>query len=123
MLTVNAPATRGKAQRQPGERMPADAEERRAGQRNQHQIAGIRGDARQDAHERQDVRQRPARRDDHQLANQRLDQARFLGHADADHGDDHQARRRVKPMKFGMSDVVDEANAVRRQQAPCDGGR
>ena len=52
---------RGETQGQPGERVPADAEEGDAGQRNQDQVAGVGGDARQDADERQDVGQRPAR--------------------------------------------------------------
>ena len=68
--------------------MAADAEEGGARQRNQHQVAGVRRDARQDADERQDVGQRIGRRDQHQLADQRLDQAGLLGHADAHHGDD-----------------------------------
>ena len=95
----------GEAQRQAGEGMAADAEEGDARQRNQDQIAGIRRDARHDADERQDVGQRPARRHDDQLADQRLHQAGFLGHAGADHGDDHEPDR-------------GEAHEVRDQ--PCD---
>ena len=46
MFTVNALGDRGESQSQPGEGMPTDAQEGRACQRNQDQIAGIRGDAR-----------------------------------------------------------------------------
>ena len=85
---------RGKTGGQPGQRMTPNAEEGRACQRNQDQVTGIRGDARQDADEHQDVAERPPRRDGHQLSNQRVDQARLLGHADAQHGDDDQPHGR-----------------------------
>ena len=45
----------GEAEREAGERMPADGKEGDAGERDQHQVAGIGRDAREDADERQDV--------------------------------------------------------------------
>ena len=111
----------GEAQGQAGERMAADAQERRACQRNQDQVAGVRRDARHDAHERQDVGQRPGRGDHDQLANQRLHQAGLLGHAGSHHGHDHEPDRgeahEVRDQPF-----VHEANSVGRQQT-LRGGR
>ena len=62
----------GKPQSQAGEGMAAHTEEGGACQRNQDQIAGIRRDARHDAHERHDVGQRIGWRDQDQFANQRF---------------------------------------------------
>lgn len=59
----------GKSQSQAGEGMAAHANEGGACQRNQDQIAGVRRDARHDAHERHDVSQGAGRRDQHQFAN------------------------------------------------------
>jgi hypothetical protein len=80
-------------QREAGQRMAPNTDERGPGQRDQHQVAGIGRDAGNDADESQDPGQRPGRRDDHQLADQRLDQPGLLGHTDPDHRDDDHADR------------------------------
>ena len=108
---------RGKAGGQSRERMPADAQECDARQRNQHEIAGVRRDARQNAHEDQDVGDGPTGRDRHQLANERLDQSGLLGHADADHRHDDQPHRR-EAHEARNDRAVDEAEAFRGEQAP-----
>ena len=68
----------GKAERQAGERMTPDRQIGDAGERDQDQIARIRSDARQDTDKGQDIGQRPCRRHDDELADQRRDQAQIL---------------------------------------------
>ena len=113
MLTVKAPATAAKPSARPASGWRPTLEKGDAGERDQHQIAGIGGDAREDADEGQDVGQRPGRRDEHELADQRVDEARFLGDAGADHRHDHQAdggeAHEVRDQRR-----VHEADAVRR---------
>ena len=109
-------------QRQAGQGIAPDRKVGDAGERDQNQIARIRRDARQDAHKGQDIGQRPGRRDDHELPDQRRDEAGFLGDAGADHGDDHQ------PDGGEAHEVWDqrrihEANAVRGHQASDRRGR
>ena len=60
MLTVNAPATAAKPSARPASGWRPTLRKATPGQRNQDQIAGVGGDARQDADEGQDVGQRPA---------------------------------------------------------------
>src|SRR5690606_36191607 len=93
-----------------------EAEERGRGERNQHEVAGIRSDARDDPDEYQDIGHRLARRDQHELVDQRADQPRLLGDADAEHRDDDHADRRE------AHEILDdarehEAEAVGRHQA------
>jgi len=57
MLTENAALTRAERGGDARQRMAAHADERGRGQRDQHEVAGVRGDARDDPDEDDDVRQ------------------------------------------------------------------
>jgi len=74
-----------KRRRQPGQRMPSEAEEGSGSERDQDQVAGIGSDARQHPYGHQDSGHRLARRYDHDLLDQGVDQAGLLGQPDADH--------------------------------------
>ncbi|MGX1400493.1 hypothetical protein AB7M70_009902 [Bradyrhizobium japonicum] len=112
----------GKSHSEPGERMPANAQEGGAGQRDQHHIAGVCGNAGQDADERDDVNECPTRRDGHEFSDQRVDQAGFLGDADAHHGDDQQPNR-GETHEVWHEPGVNMTNSIRRQQAIGGRGR
>ncbi|MEI2702811.1 MAG: hypothetical protein V9E83_10470 [Baekduia sp.] len=73
--------------------MSADAVERGGAERYQHEIARVRGDARNDAQQHDDVRQRRFGGDGDELAYQRPDQPGHLGEADADHHDQDDPHR------------------------------
>ncbi len=122
MLTRNAAATAAKAAASPASGCRPDGDEGGARERDQDQVAGIGGDAREDADEHQHVGQCMPRRDRHQLADQRLDEARLFGHADPDHRDDDDADC------IEVHEVLHEAgehepDAVHGQQAAGGGGR
>ena len=111
-----------KAKREAGERIASDGQIGDAGERDQDQIAGIGGDAGDDADEGQDIGQRPVRRYDDELADQRGDQAGFLRHAGADHRGDHEPDR-GEAHEVRDQRRVHEADAVGVQQAADLGGR
>ena len=110
----------GKSQGQSGKRMATDAQQGRACQWNQDQIAGIRRDAGEDADKRQNVSQSPVRGHGNELADQRIDQTSLLGHAHADHGDDQQTNS-TEAQEVRHQPGVDVANAIDRQQTICGG--
>jgi hypothetical protein len=109
-------ADRAEAGRDPGQRVAPDAQERGRRQRDQHEVAGVGGDARHDPDEHDDVRQRGRRRDRHELADQAADQARELGDADADHRhEDHADGGEAEEVRHERREH--EADAVAGQQA------
>ncbi len=110
----------GEPQGQAGEGMAVHAQEGRACQWNQDEVAGVRRDARHDAHERHDVGQRPGRGDQDQLADQRLHQAGLLRDAGSHHGDDHEPHR-GEAHEIRDQPLVHEADPVCRQQTPRGG--
>ncbi len=113
---------RGKAERQAGQRIASDGEEGDAREREQDQIAGVGGDAREDADEGEDVAERPGRGHRHELADQCGDQARGLRDTGADHRRDHQADR-GEAHEIRDQRLVHEADAVRVEQIADAGGR
>ena len=121
MFTLNAPATAANPTASPASGCRPTLRKAAPAKRDQHHIAGIGGDARQNADECDDVNQCPARRDGHELSDQRIHQAGFLGHADAHHGDDQQADC-GETQEIRHEPGVDVANSVCRQQAVGDGG-
>ena len=62
-LTPKAGADAREAGRQPGQRMAPDAHEGGGAERDEDQVAGVGGDAREDADEHDDERQQPRGRD------------------------------------------------------------
>ncbi len=112
----------GERRRQSRDRMAAQAQEGGRAQRDQHQVAGVGGDARQHAHRHDDEGDRPARRHDDDLADQRVDQAGLFRQTHAHHGDqDHADRGEAQEVSDRRCD--DEAESLHRQQAVDDRGR
>ena len=101
-----------------GERMPADAQEGRGPERDEHEIAGVGGDARDDAEEHDDVGERRGRRRRDELADQCRDEAGALRDAHADHHDEDDPHR-GEAHEVGHERREQVADAVDRQQ-PLD---
>ncbi|MBB4228859.1 hypothetical protein GGD56_002701 [Rhizobium mongolense] len=115
MFTVNAPGDGGKAQGE--KRVAPDSEICDARERNKDEIASVRRNAGDDAHESKDVGQRPARGYNHQFPNQRRHKPGFLGDASANHRGYHQSDR-GEAHEIRDERLVHEADAVGVQQAP-----
>jgi hypothetical protein len=106
----------GERRRDPGQRIAPDALERDRPERDQHEVAGIGGDARDHAEQDDDEGQRAARGHGDEPPDQRPDEPGRLGQPDADHHHQDDRHRRE------VAEVVDErgeqvAHAVDRQQA------
>ena len=82
-----------KAGCQPGDRVPPDGQEGRRAQRDQDQVACIRGDARQHADEDDEVGNQGTRGDLDQLADQGSHQPGDFSRARAHHGDERDGQR------------------------------
>ncbi len=78
----------GEGRRHAGERIAADAVERSCAERDQHQVAGVRGDARDHAEADDEVGQCARRGDGDQLADQRGNEPRHLRNPHTDHHDE-----------------------------------
>ena len=104
------------------DRMPAQTEECGGSQRDQNQVAGVGRDAGEHAHRHDDEGDRPAGCHDHDLADQRVDQAGLFREADADHGNENYADR-GKPQEVPHDRRDDEADTLRREQAVDDSRR
>ncbi len=103
----------GERSRHPGERVAPDALERGGAQGYQHEIPGIRGNAREDPDEDDDRRQQRLRRDGDELADERADQPRGLGETDADH---HHEDDRHRGEVAEVRDERGEEEADRRRR-------
>ena len=115
MLTENAALTAPKPAAMPASGCRPTLMNAAAARGISTKVAGVRRDARDDADEHDDVGQRSRRRDRHQLADQRPDEPRVLGHADADHRDqDHPDG--CEPQEVGDERREDEGDAGRGQQ-------
>ena len=79
------------ARGKPRERMPPEAVERRRGQGDKDKVARVCRDGGDDAHEHDHEGEDLHRRDRHELAHERRDQAQLLGQTHADHGDEDDA--------------------------------
>ena len=101
----------GERSGQTRQRMPADAQEAPRRQWDQHQVAGVGGDARQDADEDQDVRQHPAG-ERPPACESAPSPGRRLGDAHAQHRDDDQANRGE------VHEVLDEPCVHERMPSP-----
>ena len=106
-----------------GQGVAAHAEVRGRTERNEDQVTGVGRDARHDADEHEDVGEGPGRRDEHQLADERRDETRGLGHTDAQHGDDDDADRGEAHEVLDHARVHEPDAVGREQAADADRGR
>ena len=98
--------------------MPPNRKEGRRRQRDQHQIARIRRDGRNNADKHKDIGQQLRWRDDYQLADKRLHQAGFFRNANPNHGNNDHTNR-VEAHEIGHHAGEHEADAINGQQATC----
>jgi hypothetical protein len=106
-------------------RMTSHAQIRSGGKRNEDEVAGVSGDARQPADEDDDERQQLLRSNLDELANERRHQAGLLGNADADHchehdGDDAEASEVVHEGREDEPDAIGAQQTAYRRRLLVD---
>src|SRR5689334_11619331 len=79
--------------------MPADTAERGRAERDENEVAGVGGDAREHAEPDDDERQHGLGRDGHEPSDERADQPGRLGQANADHHDEDDRERLMVPQR------------------------